>query len=136
MADEPTAGESLKLARQHLGRAQSAAWGDVDWTDLSTYGFYCLEAGVVAAATHVEMKLVRSHQGKADAARELAKKHKLPDVSELLGDLNTARKAYCYGGIEAPEHLEPENLSELLETFVDAVDQLLKTKKVRKKHKK
>jgi len=132
MAD-PTAAESLKLAREHLARAQAAAVDEVDWTDLATYGFYCLEAAVVAAAIHTESELVRSHQGKAEAAKELARKYKIPDVSELLGDLNEARKAYCYGGVEAPDHLAAEEVSADLEALVSAVEQLLKTRKVRKR---
>jgi hypothetical protein len=81
----------------------------------------------MAAGAHVGMEVVRSHRGKADAAKQLARRHKLPDVSELLGDLNTSRKAYCYGGVEAPE-LDPDDLSGELEAFVDAVAELLEKK--------
>ena len=117
---EPTPEESLELAEGHLERALSAAADPVDWTDLSTYGFYCLEAAVMAAANHLKMKVQRSHPGKVEAAKVLAKKHKLPDVSALLVELNTARKAHAYGDVEAPE-LDEEELATELESFVGAV---------------
>lgn len=128
---EPTAAEYLKLARAHLKRAQVAATDPVDWTDLSTYGLYCLEAAVMAAASRVGMGVVKSHAAKADAAVQLARKHKLPDISGLLPDLNTSRKAHAYGDTEAPD-LDAEDISIELEEFVDAVAELIK-KKARKR---
>jgi hypothetical protein len=123
---EPTAAEYMKLARAHLARAQAAASADpVDWADLSTYGLYCLEAAVMAAARHLGMGVVKSHAAKAEAAIQLARKHKLPDISDLLPDLNTSRKAHAYGDIEAPD-LDAEGISAELEEFADAVAELLK----------
>jgi hypothetical protein len=49
------------------------------------------------------MGVVKSHAAKAEAANQLARKHKLPDISDLLPDLNTSRKAHAYGDIEAPD---------------------------------
>jgi len=122
---EPTAAESLKLAQDHLERALAAATEPVDWTDLSTYGFYCLEAAVMAASGHLKLGVQRSHPGKVGAAKLLANKHKLPDVSALLVELNTARKAHAYGDVEAPD-LDEEELASDLDAFVDAVKALIK----------
>ena len=121
---EPTAAESLQLAQGHLERALEAAEADVDWTDLSTYGFYSLEAAVMAAASHLKLKVQRTHPGKVEAAKLLANKYKLPDVSALLVELNTARKAHAYGDVEAPE-LDEQDLASELESFVDAVKKVL-----------
>lgn len=121
---EPTSAKSLALARGHLKRALSAADDPVDWTDLSTYGFYCLEAAVMAAANHLKLKVQRTHPGKVQAATLLAKKHKLPDVSDLLVELNTARKAHAYGDVEAPD-LDEQELAAALDSYVDAVAKLL-----------
>ncbi|SRR6266568_1690850 len=121
---EPTAAESLQLAEGHLERALEAANDPVDWTDLSTYGFYCLEATVMAAANHLKLKVQRTHPGKVEAAKLLANKYKLPDVSTLLVELNTARKAHAYGDVEAPE-LDEQELAGDLESFVEAVKKVL-----------
>jgi hypothetical protein len=129
---EPTPAEYLKLARAHLERAQAAATDPVDWTDVSTYGLYCLEAAVMAAGGHVGMDVVKSHVAKAEAAVQLARKYKLPDISGLLPDLNTSRKAHAYGDIEAPD-LDAEDISTELEEFVDAVEELLTTKAAKRK---
>jgi len=85
--------KNLKLAGRHLDRVQ-AAWDEpTDWDDLSIYGFYCLEAAVEAAAIHLGLSTSRRHWEKADTARDLQKNHGLPDVEQLLRDLNDARKA-------------------------------------------
>lgn len=80
---EPTPKAYLALAKSHLTRAMAAAEDPVDWTDLSTYGFYCLEAAVMAATSQLKLKVQKTHPGKVQAARQLAKDHKLPDVSDL-----------------------------------------------------
>ena len=65
------AAKSLSYAKQHLNRVL-AAWDDpVDWADLTIYGFYCLEAAIVAAALHAGLDFRRSHSQKAEVAREL-----------------------------------------------------------------
>jgi hypothetical protein len=42
----------MALAGRHLERVQEA-WSEPDWSDLSTYGLYCLEALVRAAQLHL-----------------------------------------------------------------------------------
>lgn len=88
------------------------------------YGFYSLENAVSAAATHANIGFRRSHSGKADAARELASRHGLPDVSSLLGQLNDARKSVAYGDIVMP-HLDAEDVAIQIEEYVDAVEVFL-----------
>src|SRR6266851_9344664 len=98
-----TGSNKLKLARRHLERVQGA-WDDpTDWDDLSLYGFYCLEAAVEAAAIHVGLKTSRKHWEKVDTSAELREKFDLPDVEQLLRDLNDARKAAAYGDIDLPD---------------------------------
>jgi hypothetical protein len=48
------------------------------------YGFYCLENAVSAAATHAKLTFAKTHPSKAEAAGQLAARHRLPDVSSLL----------------------------------------------------
>jgi hypothetical protein len=54
----------------------------------------------------------------------LHKRHGLPDVAQLLRDLNNARKAAAYGDIPAP-NLNAEDVAIEIEQYVDAVGQLL-----------
>lgn len=113
----------LVLAKKHLERVL-VAWDDpTDWADLSLYGFYCLEASIVAAAWKVGVEPSRSHPGKAKAAHSL-QSHGLPDVADLLSDLNVARKAAAYGDVDFPE-LDAEDLAARIEEYVEAVATLL-----------
>jgi hypothetical protein len=119
-----TGSNKLKLARSHLERVQGAWTEPTDWTDLSVYGFYCLEAAVEAGALHVGIRTSRKHWEKVDVASDLHRKHGLPDVTELLRDLNDARKAAAYGDVDLPE-LDAEELAAEIERYVDAVAALL-----------
>jgi hypothetical protein len=119
-----TGSNKLKLARRHLERVQSA-WDDpTDWDDLPLYGFYCLEAAVEAAALHLGLRTSKRHWEKVDLAVDLNRNHNLPDVTDLLGNLNNARKAAAYGDVELPE-LDAEDLAAAIERYVDAVAALL-----------
>lgn len=62
---------------------------------------------------------------KATAARRLAQQHALTDVSDLLSDLNEARKGTVYGDVEEPE-LEPEQVLQDITEYVDEVEAFLK----------
>ena len=118
------ADDKLTLARRHLERVQ-AAWDDpVDWADLSIYGFYALEAAVDAACLHVGSDTTKRHPARAKAAVALASSHGLPDVSELLRDLNQVRKHQSYGDGDAPE-LSAEETAVAVETYVDSVAALI-----------
>lgn len=113
----------LELAKLHLERVL-CAWDEPDWPDLSLYGFYCLENAVCAAATHVGINFKKTHPSKVAAAEELTETHGLPDVSELLVDLNDARKASAYGDIDRPD-LDAQNVAEVIENYVKIVEDLL-----------
>ncbi|MCY3912872.1 MAG: hypothetical protein OXG43_06450 [Chloroflexi bacterium] len=119
-----TAQESLHLALLHLDRVQSAWWDPTDWANLSTYGFYCLEACVVAAALHLKQPRPGSHPAKARMAESLSQEHNLPDIGELLVDLNTMRKHQAYGDTQAPEGMDAENTARLIEEYVTSVQAL------------
>ena len=122
----PTAREKLNLARRHLNRVRLAGSDTQDVDDLSLYGFYCLEAAVEAAALHVGMKTTKRHWEKANVARELHRRYGIPDVSNLLRDLNDARKAVAYGDVEAPD-LDGEDVANEIEGYIEAVEELVGT---------
>lgn len=57
-------------------------------------------------------------------AGELHRNRGLPDIEQLLRDLNDARKCAAYGDIPAPE-LNAEDVASEIERYVDAVTELL-----------
>ena len=91
---------------------------------LSPYGFYCLEAAVEAAALHFGWRTSKKHWEKVDTASTLHKQKGLPDVSDLLRELNNARKAAAYGDAEVPD-LEAESIASQIEEYVNAIAALL-----------
>jgi hypothetical protein len=113
----------LELAKEQLEKVQNA-WDDPDWDDLSLYGFYCLENAVCAAAIHVGINVKRNHPSKVEASRKLSENYNLPDVSDLLIELNDARKAAAYGDIDAPD-LDAEDLATTIEEYVKTVEDFL-----------
>ena len=122
---QQSAEDSLQLARAHLERVQ-AAWSDpTDWANLSTYGLYCLEACIVAAALHLGQPRPGTHYAKADTAELLSQEHGLPDIGDLLIDLNNMRKHQAYGDTPAPAGMDPEDTASVIETYVDLVQGLL-----------
>ncbi len=122
MAQTPD--DSFQLALSHLKRVQTS-WAEPDWADLSSYGLYCLEACIVAAALDLDRARPRSHRTKVDMAELLHADHGLPDIGGLLVDLNEVRKREAYGDIDAPEDMAPEETAAAVEEYVDAVRRLL-----------
>lgn len=118
--------DKLDTARKHLDRAQTAADDPINWDDLSLYGFYCLEAAVEAAARYSGLGSTKKHWEKEELAEELHRLKGLPDVSDLLGDLNDARKAVAYGDVDRPEDLDPAGIASKLENYVAAVEAFMK----------
>lgn len=121
-----SAEEDLGLAKQHLKRVQAAWDHPTDWGNLATYGFYCLEAAVCAAADHSGIPFTRSHYSKAEASLELASQHGLPEIHSLLRDLNDARKSVAYGDIVLPD-MDAEDVASAIEGYVEAVEKFLAT---------
>ncbi len=119
-----TAPDKLILARSHLENVLAARDEPTDWKDLSVYGFHCLEAAVDAASMHMGLPTSRSHWKREGASKELHDRWTLPDVSELLHDLNDARKSRLYGDIPSP-NLDAEVVASQIEEYVTAVEQLL-----------
>ena len=116
--------DKLRLARRHLERVE-VAWHDpTDWADLFIYGFYALEAAVDAVCLHAGIDTARHHAARASAAAALASSHGLPDVSELLRDLNEGRKHQSYGDV-APPDLSAEETAAAIEVYVDSVAALV-----------
>jgi len=119
--------ESLTLARKHLDRVRSS-WDPPEWLDLAGYGLYALEAAVVAASTFKKYSLERNHWSKVDAARALAKREGLPDVASLMRELNEIRKSEAYGDVTVETDLDPEDIANEVEVFVEAVATMLHEK--------
>jgi hypothetical protein len=80
------------------------------------------ERAVAAAALHAGISFkITSHSSKAQAAKELACKHGLPDVSSLLAELNDARKSTSYCDAPWP-NLNAEDVATEAERFLSAVE--------------
>lgn len=111
----------LEIAKSHLERVRKAS-KPVDWSVLGTYGLYCLEALVRSAALKAGETPIRSHWGKADQARNLSQRKNLPNIEDLLGDLNTIRKAEAYGDLDFDESdYDPQQLAKRIEEYFNAV---------------
>lgn len=117
--------EYLETARKHLKKVQDS-WFEPDWSDLTMYGLYCLEAAILAAATHLSWEIKKTHWEKESLAERLHNDQGLQDISDLLPVLNDARKAHAYGDIEFDEsELNAEDLATQIEEFVNEVEALL-----------
>ena len=57
---------------------------------------------------------------KVDLAKDLHSKRGLPDIGDLLSDLNDAHKAAAYGDMDRPD-LDAEDIASQIEAYVDAV---------------
>ena len=120
-----SAEKSFRLALEHLERVR-VSWDDpTDWPVLSTFGFYCLEACVVAAALHLNRERPRSHRQKVNESCYLATEHNLPEVEGLLIDLNNMRKHEAYGDTDAPDDLDPEEVANAIDEYVESVGRLI-----------
>ena len=75
-SNDPT--HFLRIAEQHLDRVRKAQ-AKPDWSDLGTYGLYCLEALIRAAALKSGETPIRTHWGKGDQARNLHARRGLPE---------------------------------------------------------
>ena len=111
----------VRVAEEHLERVKEAKTGP-DWTDLGTYGLYCLEAFFAPAALKAGETPIRTHWGKADQARNLSQRHALPNIEDLLKELNVMRKAMAYGDEDFEESdYDAEEISTQIEEYFDRV---------------
>ncbi|OPX20580.1 MAG: hypothetical protein BZ151_03305 [Desulfobacca sp. 4484_104] len=78
----------------------------------------------MAAAKHLGWSVKRTHPDKAAAAERLSREHGLPEIEDLIVDLNYARKAAAYGD-EAFPALDAEDVAIQIEEYVDAVTRLI-----------
>ena len=58
-------------------------------------------------------------------ARYLATEHHLPEVENLLVDLNTMRKHEECGDVDPPDNLDPEDVASEIEAYVEQVGKLV-----------
>lgn len=117
--------DRIELARRELGKAQVAAIDPVDWLDLALYSFYALENAVVAAGDHEGIAWRRTHESKVEASSELHQRFGLPDVADLLRDLNELRKSESYGEIRPPVSRSAEDIVSEVEEYVGEVERRL-----------
>jgi len=75
----------------------------------------------MAAAKSLGWKVKPMHREKAEAAERLSRELGLPDIYDLLWDLNAARKAAAYGDVSSPT-FNAEDLARKIETYVEAVE--------------
>ena len=115
--------DKLELARRHLERVQHACGEPTDWDDVALYGFYALEAAVDSACLHFGVSHGQGHRGRTNVAKMLSKQG-LDDVSDLLRDLNDARKSVAYGDIALPE-LDAEGVASRIETYIESISALI-----------
>ena len=60
-----------------------------------------------------------------EASRYLAVEHGLPEIENLLVDLNTMRKHEAYGDVDPPDNLDPGVVAEEIETHVERIGNLV-----------
>ena len=126
MDEAADATAKIKVAKDHLDRAQSAAREDpADWLDLSIHGFYALENALDSACLHYGIPTNKSHPYRVKVAKRLCSEYGLTDVSELLRDLNEVRKGESYGEVTSPELIADDVIAEI-EAYVEDVAQRLK----------
>ncbi len=117
------ASDYLRLAYEHLKRAEE---NPSDADSVFVWGFWSLENAVKAASIRAKIEVIKQHWSAGAAARKLAKSIALPNVSDLLSDLNQGRKAAAYGDTEEPD-LEPNHVLESLRDYLAKVSSYIKT---------
>ncbi|HEX2058534.1 MAG TPA: hypothetical protein VHI71_09200 [Actinomycetota bacterium] len=117
--------ERLELARGQLSKVQVAWLQPTDWADLTIYGMHALENAVVAAANHHGLEVKKTHPDKTAVAQRLHEGHHLPDVSELLTELNELRKGFSYGEPTLEPSMSAEDIAAVIEEYIDAVARVI-----------
>ena len=119
--------DRIELAKRELGKAQVAAIDPIDWLDVAVFSFYALENAVVAAADLEGVPWKRSHDSKVEVSDVLRDRLGLPDVADLLRDLNELRKSESYGEIRPPLNRRAEDIVTEVEDYVLEVEARLPT---------
>lgn len=118
--------EQLQLSRKHLAKVQRAVAADpVDWADLTIFGLYAVETAVVAAGAHVGISDEETHPGHVRLARKLHHGYDLPNIEEMLKDLQRNRLYEAYGKIQPSGRFDAEDIATAVEAYVDAVGALI-----------
>jgi len=77
------------------------------------------------AALHFGRSRPNTHPRKVQEARQLTSVHSLPDVGDLLVDLNNMRKHEAYGDIDPPENLDAQDVAAKIDEYVEAVSRFI-----------
>ena len=96
--------DRIELAKRELGKAQVAAIDPVDWLDIAVFS------------------LKRSHDSKVEISEVLRDRLGLPDVADLLRDLNELRKSESYGEVKPPQSRSAEDIVTEVEEYVLEVE--------------
>lgn len=97
-----------------------------DWSDLTIYGMHACENAVVAPAEALNMSVKKTHWDKVEVADRLHKEHNLPDIADLIKELNELRKGFAYGEMTIDPSMSAEYIAGGVEHYLDAVSDLLK----------
>jgi hypothetical protein len=117
----------LKLARDQLARVQVAAYDPGGLVRLGHVQLLCTGERSGGAADHFGVQWKPNHPSKVEAARLLANQHGLPDIADLLIELNTLRKSEAYGEVSPSPTRSAEDIAIEVEQYVDALATLLGT---------
>jgi hypothetical protein len=119
------AAAKIEVSRKHLTKVQAAWEEPTDWADLCIYGLYALETAVQAAGLHVGLTAQPTHPAQVRLAKTLHEDHGLPDIEELLVDLQRSRLHEAYGEIKPSGKFDAESIASFVEEYVVAVEGLL-----------
>src|SRR3990167_2248710 len=124
--------DALARGKEQLERAQGLSWGGTEEEigerrgEVVTWTFYAIENAVIAAAIKLIIPWEKTHTSKVYIAGQLYSKGLVSvDVSNLLKELNMARKDVAYG--EAGSSLTSIDLDDLLitaENFIEQVEKI------------
>lgn len=123
--------DALTRSKRQLERAQALSWAETEEEideyrgEVVTWTFYAIENAVIAAAIKLNIPWEKTHPSKVYIAGQLYSKGFVSvDVSDLLKELNTARKDVAYG--EPGFQLTSIDLEDLLSTAEDFIEQVEK----------
>lgn len=132
MPEKKTPEHHLTVAEKHLKKVQGAWSEPTDWSDLTVYGFACLEALIHAAWVAIGRSTATDHKKKVQMSETLHHDYALTDISELMVKLNNGRKANIYGDEDFDEsEYEAEEVARRIEEFFNEVQAFVQEKKTK-----